>query len=163
MPKRFITDHCRSEVEHLMSGRTSRPALLPIRVAGLITGRESMKVVQSQGGMMMIAVSMVVAAALAQSVPSNQPSAMLLAQAHDRCMTTYAVRLTKTTAPDDAIYAEAVAGCKAVKDQLATGIAREYPAAQAAELTAMLEAQAKPNFLALVQRIRTDRLGRPGN
>lgn len=112
----------------------------------------------------MIVVSLIaVAAFAAQSAQPAQPSAMTLAQAHDRCMTTYAVRLTKTAATDEAIYAEAVAGCKAVQDLLGAAIAKEYTPAQAAELTAMLEAQAKPNFLTLLQRIRTDRLSRAGN
>ena len=112
----------------------------------------------------MIAVSLVAAAALAaQPAQPPQPGAMMLAQAYDRCMATYAVRLTRTAATDDAIFAEAVAGCKAAKDQLVTSIAGEYTPAQAAELTATLEAQARPNFLTLLQRIRTDRLGRAGN
>lgn len=113
---------------------------------------------------MIIALSLIAAAALAgQSAPPAQPSAMALAQAHDRCMTTYAVRLTKTSAADEAIYAEAIAGCKTLKDRLSAGIAREYTPAQAAELTGTLETQAKPNFLALLRRIRTDRLNRAGN
>ena len=108
----------------------------------------------------MIAIALVAAAIAAQPA---QPSTMMLAQAYDRCMATYAVRLTKTAATDEAIYTEAVAGCKALKDQLTAGIGREYAPAQVTELTAAMEAQAKPNFLALLQRIRTDRLSRPGN
>jgi L-alanine-DL-glutamate epimerase-like enolase superfamily enzyme len=112
----------------------------------------------------MMAISLIAAAALAaQAAQPAQPSAMVLAQAHDRCMTTYAVRLTRTSATDEAIYAEAIAGCKALKDQLSASIAREYSPAQAAELTGTLETQARPNFLTLLQRIRTDRLSRGGN
>ena len=112
----------------------------------------------------MIAVSLTAALALAaQSTQAAPPGAMLLAQAHDRCMTTYAVRLTRTAATDDAIYAEAVAGCKGLKDQLSAGIARDYAPTQAAELTAALESQARPNFLTLLQRIRADRISRAGN
>jgi hypothetical protein len=92
-----------------------------------------------------------------------EPNAMLLAQALDRCMTTYAVRLTKTDAADGLIFSEAVAGCKRVKDQLGFAIAKEYKADQAKELTSMLDAQAKPNFMKLLQRIRTDRLSRTAN
>lgn len=91
------------------------------------------------------------------------PSAAMLAQAQDRCMTTFAVRLSRTTATDEAIFAKADAGCTSLKQQLGAAIAREYSADQAAALTATLDAQAKPNFLALVQRIRTDRRDRAGN
>lgn len=78
--------------------------------------------------------------ALAQS---EQANAMMLAQANDRCMTTYAFRMTGTDATDEAIFASATAGCKALKSQL--------------------EAQAKPNFLNLLQKIRADRARRAGN
>lgn len=97
------------------------------------------------------------------SAQPAQPDAQLLAQAHDRCMTTYAVRLTKTAATDEAIYSEAVSGCSAVKNALGAAIARDFAVDRAAELAALLEAQAKPNFLALLQRIRTDRLNRVRN
>ena len=105
--------------------------------------------------------SFIAAVALAaQSGQPAQPGAMVLAQAHDRCMTTYAVRLTKTPATDEAIYAEATAGCQALKDKMSASIAREFTPSRAAELTTLLESQAKPNFLTLLQRIRADRLGR---
>jgi len=111
----------------------------------------------------MIAVSLIAAALAAQSAEPAEPGAMVLAQAQDRCMATYAVRLTKTSATDEGIYAEAVSGCKDLNGQLIAAIAREYSPAQAAELTAAMEAQAKPNFLKLLQRIRADRLQRAGN
>ena len=78
-------------------------------------------------------------------------------------MTTYAVRMTMTAATDEAIYADAVSGCSAVKNALGAAIVRDYPADRAAELNALLDAQAKPNFLALLQRIRADRLSRARN
>lgn len=108
---------------------------------------------------------LLIAAAAVASQPAQapEPSAAVLAQALDRCMTTHAVRLTRTSATDDAIYTEAAAGCKALNEQLGARIAQEYTPAQAAELTTMLEAQAKPNFLSLLQRIRADRRFRAGN
>ena len=88
---------------------------------------------------------------------------MLLAQANDRCMTTYAVRMTKTDATDDTIFASAVEGCKELQSQLYAAIDGEYPAPQATELKGQLDARAKPDFLALLQKIRTDRAQRAGN
>ncbi|MFC7536148.1 hypothetical protein ACFQPG_02050 [Sphingomonas sp. GCM10030256] len=110
-----------------------------------------------------IAVPGAVVAAQPISAQTAQPSAMMLAQAHDRCMTTYAVRLTNTAATDQSIFADATAGCKELKDQLGAAIARDYTPAQATELNAMLEAQAKPNFDKLLQRIRADRAAKPAN
>jgi hypothetical protein len=111
---------------------------------------------------MFLALFAVAAATMFQPAEVAQPNAMMLAQAHDRCMVGYAVRLTKTSASDEAIYTEAVTGCKGLHEQLGAAVAREYAPEQAAHLTTSLEAQAKPNFLSLVQRIRTDRLSKPG-
>ena len=96
----------------------------------------------------------------AQAAP---PNAMVLAQAQDRCMTTYAVRMTKTDATDEEIYSGATEGCKDLQGQLHAAIAKEYSADQAKELIATLEAQAKPNFLQLLQKIRADRQIRAAN
>jgi hypothetical protein len=92
-----------------------------------------------------------------------QPSAMMLAQANDRCMTTYAVRMTRTEATDEAIFASAVDGCKDLKGQLYAALDREYAATQASELKAQLDAQAQPNFLILLEKIRAGRAQRAGN
>jgi Na+-translocating ferredoxin:NAD+ oxidoreductase RnfC subunit len=92
-----------------------------------------------------------------------QPNVMILAQAQDRCMTTYAVRLTRTEAADEEIFAQANEGCRQLTDQLHAAIAREYPADQARELVAALQANARPNFLTMLQRIRADRQRRSGN
>ena len=93
----------------------------------------------------MLLASLVVAAAItAQPAEAAQPTAMVLAQAHDRCMVGYAVRLTKTSANDEAIYSAAVAGCKALHEQLGAAVAREYAPEQAAQLTTALDAQALP-------------------
>ncbi|MHA4838085.1 hypothetical protein [Sphingopyxis sp. MSC1_008] len=92
-----------------------------------------------------------------------QANAMMLAQASDRCMTTYAVRMTKTDAADDAIFAAATEGCKDLKSQLFGAIDKEYPADQASGLKSQLDAAEKPNFMKLLQKIRTDRQQRGGN
>ena len=111
----------------------------------------------------MILISLI-AAGLAAGQPAAAPQAgaMMMAQANDRCLTTYAVRLTRTTATDEEIYVQATAGCKAVRDQLAIAIAADYPPADAARLNAMLDTQSKPTFLKLLARIRADRLLRAG-
>ena len=88
---------------------------------------------------------------------------MMLAQANDRCMTTYAVRMTKTDVADDAIFAAAIEGCKELKAQLFGAIDKEYPADQANGLKSQLDAAEKPNFMKLLQKIRTDRQQRGGN
>jgi hypothetical protein len=92
-----------------------------------------------------------------------QANAMTLAQANDRCMTTYAVRMTKTDVADDTIFAAATEGCKELKAQLFGAIDKEYPADQARGLKSQLDAAEKPNFIKLLQKIRTDRLQRGGN
>lgn len=109
---------------------------------------------------MILTLNLIAAMAVAGQLVASpeQPNAALLAQAQDRCMVTYAVRLTKTAATDPAIFSEAELGCKTLKQQLYAAITKEYAADQAAELTTMLDAQAKPNFLTLLQRIRTDRV-----
>ncbi|WP_344707435.1 hypothetical protein [Sphingomonas swuensis] len=95
---------------------------------------------------------------MAQHTDAARTSAMVIAQAHDRCMAGFAVRLTKTSATDDAVYSEAVAGCRALREQRDAAVAREFAPEQAAHLTRFFEAQAKPSFLRLLERIRNDRL-----
>ncbi|AQA00519.1 hypothetical protein BWQ93_20185 [Sphingopyxis sp. QXT-31] len=92
-----------------------------------------------------------------------QANAMMLAQANDRCMTTYAVRMTKTDVADDAIFAAATEGCKDLKSQLFGAIDKEYPVDQASGLKSQLDTAEKPNFMKLLQKIRTDRQRRGGN
>jgi hypothetical protein len=101
--------------------------------------------------------------AQASVAPEAQPSVMILAQAHDRCMTTYAVRLTRTEVADEEIFSRATEGCSQLTGQLHAAIAREYPADQARELVATIEASARPNFMTMLQRIRTDRRNRTAN
>ena len=109
---------------------------------------------------LLLSLTLVAGAVHAQPVQAN---AMMLAQANDRCMTTYAVRMTKTDVADDAIFAAATEGCKELKAQLFSAIDKEYPADQANGLKSQLDAAEKPNFMKLLQKIRTDRQQRGGN
>lgn len=102
-------------------------------------------------------------AAQPAAAPEAQPNVTILAGAMDRCMATHAVRLTRTDIADEEIFSQATQGCRQLADQLNAAIAREYPADQAQELVATLQANARPNFLALLQRIRADRQRRAGN
>lgn len=88
------------------------------------------------------------------------PSIPMLAQAHDRCMAGFAVRLTRTGAADEAILAEAVKGCAAIDGELRAAVRAQMPTAEADALIAQFDATAKPNFMALLQRIRADRAAR---
>ena len=116
---------------------------------------------------MMLAHSFVALLAISATQPGAsaqaQPDAAMLAQAVDRCMTTYAVRLTRTEATDEAIFTEATQGCGPLSGQLNAAIAREYGADQSRELLATIAASARPNFMQLLQRIRADRQNRANN
>ena len=92
--------------------------------------------------------------AAAQPVQTNP---QIIAQAYDRCMATYAVRLTRTEATDEEIFAQAIRGCQSLEDQLTDAINAQVSAAQAAEFLQAMEAQAKPNFMTMLARIRSDR------
>jgi hypothetical protein len=86
-----------------------------------------------------------------------EPKPQMIAQAYDRCMTTYAVRLTKTPATDEDIYAQARQSCSAIDDRLSSAIRAQLPPAQASEILASIAAQGKPGFMSRLTRIRTDR------
>ncbi|MEN7537357.1 hypothetical protein ABDJ38_09255 [Aurantiacibacter sp. DGU5] len=75
-------------------------------------------------------------------------------------MTTIAVRASRSSTDNEAIYDEAVKACQALQEQLASAVRSEYPPQQAEELLTMLDDQAKPNFLNMLQRIRADRAAR---
>lgn len=90
-------------------------------------------------------------------------SAMILAQAHDRCMTTYAVRESKTDASDENIFLLATEGCQNLEEELHAAIRNEYPADQADQLIPMLKNQAQPNFYKMLGKIRADRQRRTEN
>ncbi|RDV05983.1 hypothetical protein DXH95_00565 [Sphingorhabdus pulchriflava] len=91
---------------------------------------------------------------------ATQPDVPTLAQALDRCMATYAVKLTKTDATDEAIYTAATEGCKQIETDLVAAVRQDVPANQADAALQQWSAQAKPNFMSLLQRIRTDRAAR---
>jgi len=99
------------------------------------------------------------ASASAASGQAPQPNAMMLAQALDRCMTTYAVRMTRTDATDDAIFLAAQEGCAELEQTMTAALRSEQPQ-QADAMIAALSAQARPNFMSLLNRIRTDRAAR---
>ena len=96
------------------------------------------------------------------SAQQAQPSIQVLAQAIDMCMATYAVRLTRTAASDEEIYAQAAQSCQAVEDQLTTALKAQLAPAQAAEVLQAMEAQEKPNFMAMLTQIRSDRARQGG-
>lgn len=101
--------------------------------------------------------SLIAQVASAQLPQTDVPT---LAQALDRCMATYAVRLTRTDAADEAIFASAVEGCKQIDTELRTAVRRNVDAAQADAALKQWDEQAKPNFMSLLTRIRTDRAAR---
>ena len=99
--------------------------------------------------------------AVQTSAPAaDRPNAQVLAQAYDRCMATYAVRLTRTDAADAAIFAQARDSCRPLGEQMRAALNAELPPAQAAELLTALDARAEPDFMAMLARIRSDRARR---
>lgn len=96
-------------------------------------------------------------AAQPSTAQPTQPDASTLAQAFDRCMATYAVRMTRTDASDDAIFAAATEGCKQIDTELTKTVRRDFPPAEAEAAIKQWSAQAKPNFMNLLSRIRADR------
>lgn len=93
----------------------------------------------------------------------SQPNVQMLAQAYDRCMATYAVRLTRTAAADAEIYSQAKQSCAELDGQLKAALSAQLQPAQAAEIIQSMDAQAEPNFMAMLAQIRSDRARRGGN
>lgn len=91
-----------------------------------------------------------------------QPDPQVLGQAYDRCMATYAVRLSKTAAGDDAIYTQARQSCASIEQQFTAALRAQLPAEKVTEVLRALEAQTKPNFMSMLTRIRSDRARRAG-
>ena len=106
----------------------------------------------------LILMSLLVAAPAVAQQP--QPDVALLAQAHDRCMVTHAVRLTHTAATDADIYMQATQACLSLTERLRAAVSAELPAAQASEVLEALDTQAESKFIALLARIRSDRARR---
>ncbi len=104
--------------------------------------------------------------ALAWAVPSvaqdPSPDVMMLAQAHDRCMTTVAVRESHNEADDSVIFDHAVAACADLDAQLQAAIRSSFNAQQSAELIAMMDEQARTNFMQMLVQIRAGRNARGG-
>jgi len=101
------------------------------------------------------------AGAQAASTAQAEPSAQIVAQALDRCMATYAVRLTKTDASDEAIFTEATTSCLPLNVRLRAAINAQLPPPQAAGVIRSFDAQAKPNFMTMLAKIRSDRASKP--
>ena len=72
-------------------------------------------------------------------------------------MATYAVRLSKESNDDEAIFETAKTNCAGLATQRDAAIQRDVPARQATELRAMLAQEEKPSFLAMLAKIRSDR------
>jgi hypothetical protein len=89
-----------------------------------------------------------------------QANAMTIAQAHDRCMTTQAVRLTRTDASDDAIFQTATEACKELETGLFAALRAERPREEAEAIIAAMNDQAQANFQTMLDRIRADRAAR---
>jgi len=104
-----------------------------------------------------LAAALSVQAAAAEQSP---PNIMFIAQALDRCMATYAVRLTKTAASDEEIYTVASKGCAPLDAKFAEGIMATVPPQQAAKFLQDADASKKPNFLNMLTKIRNDRAKR---
>lgn len=75
-------------------------------------------------------------------------------------MTTFAVRLSKETSDDEAIFEQAKAGCSELDAKLEAAIQREVPADRQAGLRLALSESQKPNFMDLLKKIRSDRAAR---
>ena len=104
-----------------------------------------------------LALILVAAPAMAQQ---PEPDFRIVAQAYDRCMTTYAVRLTRTAATDDEIFDQASQSCLPLEDRLRAAISVQLPPAQAGEILQAIDAQGEPNFRAMLDRIRSGRARR---
>jgi hypothetical protein len=96
------------------------------------------------------------------SAQQAEPNVQMIAQAYDRCMATYAVRLTHTAATDDEIFTQTTKSCLPLKGRLTAAINAQIPAPHATELLRTMEVQAKPNFVNMLARIRRDRAARAG-
>jgi hypothetical protein len=98
----------------------------------------------------------------AQQATAQQPEqdVQTLAQAYDRCMATQAVRLTRTPATDADIFRQATQACLSLQELLRTAINAQLPPAQATDILRSIDAQAEPNFMAMLARIRSDRARR---
>ena len=96
----------------------------------------------------------------ASAAQDPSPGLMALAQAHDRCMTTVAVRESHQETDDAVIFEHAVAACAELDAQLHAAIRSNFTAQQSEELIAMMDEQARPNFMQMLVQIRAGRVAR---
>lgn len=89
-----------------------------------------------------------------------QPDAFTLAGALDRCMATHAVRLNHSDATDEVIYEQASRSCRPLRDRVTVAVRAQLRPEQAAEIVRWMDIQGRPNFMAMLTRIRSDRAGR---
>ncbi|WP_203310371.1 hypothetical protein [Sphingomonas beigongshangi] len=113
--------------------------------------------------MVMFAGALIALAAQSAAAPEPQANPQVIAQALDRCMATYAVRMTKTDASDETIFAEATRGCVQLNEQFKAAINAQVPAPQASAFIKQMDATAKPNFMVMLAKIRRDRAARAAN
>ena len=109
------------------------------------------------------ALALIVSVAAPATAQQTDPDFRIIAQAYDRCMATFAVRLTRTSATDDAIFSQASQACLPLKDRLRAAINTQLPRAEAGEILLAIEAQGEPNFRRMLDRIRSDRARRDGH
>ena len=86
----------------------------------------------------------------------SQPSAMLLAQATDRCMATTASRQLRTL-EDEAIFQNALQACDRVKTAFYEAVRREHTPEDAENILSQLDEQRRPNFIKMLRRIEAQR------
>lgn len=97
-----------------------------------------------------------------QQAPRSRPDVEIVAHAYDRCMVMYAVRLSKTATKDDEIYARATELCLPLKSKVTAALTAQQPE-QATETLKAIDAQAKPNFMTMLAKIRSNRAKRSGD
>jgi len=108
---------------------------------------------------------LLIATTLAAGVPTSaiagetNPLAqiMITANAYDRCVTTYAVKLLESGLSDDDLYVVASTMCRDLNDLMKQRIIASLPAAQANEMLARLGADPKGDYLKKLQAIRQGR------
>jgi hypothetical protein len=89
-----------------------------------------------------------------------QPDFQIVAQAYDRCMATYAVRLTRTAATDEDIFLQARQSCLPLKERLRAAIRTQVPPEHVAEFLQAIDVDPELRFMAMLARIRSDRARR---
>ena len=102
------------------------------------------------------AFSLALSGSVSATAQASQPSAMLLAQATDRCMATVASRQLRTL-EDEAIFQNALQACDRVKTAFYEAVRREHSADDAENILSQLDEQRRPNFIKMLRRIEAQR------